>query len=48
MLPRRCVEPPVENLVVEREMRELCAGLDVMETMQRREPNDGNVNDVET
>jgi hypothetical protein len=47
MPPRRHAYPPVENRVVEREMRELRARLDAMETTQRRAPDAGDVNDVE-
>jgi hypothetical protein len=32
---------------MEREMRELCARLDTMETTQRRAPDVGDVNDAE-
>jgi hypothetical protein len=48
MLPRRCAEPHVENRVVEREMRELRARLDAMETTQRRAPDVGDVSDAES
>jgi hypothetical protein len=48
MMPRRRAEPPVENRVVEREMREICARLDVMETTQRIAPDAGDVSDVES
>jgi hypothetical protein len=48
MPPRRCVEPPVANRVVEREMRELCARLEVMEAVQRRAPDVGDVSDAES
>jgi hypothetical protein len=47
MPPRRRVEPPVENRAMEREMRELCARLDAMETTQRRAPDAGDVSDAE-
>jgi hypothetical protein len=47
MPPRRRAEPPVENRVVEREMRELRARLDAMETTQRRAPDVGDVSDAE-
>jgi hypothetical protein len=47
MPPRRCVDPPVENRAMERDMRELCARIDVMETTQRRAPNVGDISDVE-
>jgi hypothetical protein len=45
--PRRCVEPPVGNRDMEREMKELRARLDSMETMQRRAPDAGDINDAE-
>jgi hypothetical protein len=32
---------------MEREMRELCASFDAMETVQRRAPNVGDISDVE-
>jgi hypothetical protein len=41
------VEPPVENIAMEREMRELRARLDAMETTQRRAPDVGDVSDAE-
>jgi hypothetical protein len=47
MLPRRHAEPPIANRAVEREMRELCVRLDVMDTVQSREPNVGDVSDAE-
>jgi hypothetical protein len=47
MPPRRRAEPPVANRVVEREMRELHARLDAMETTQRRAPDVGDVSDAE-
>jgi hypothetical protein len=47
MPPRRCVEPPVANRAMEREMRELHARMDAMETTQRREPDASDVNDAE-
>jgi hypothetical protein len=48
MPPRRRAEPPVANRVVEREMRELHARLDAMETTQRRAPDVGDVSDAES
>jgi hypothetical protein len=48
MPPRRRAERPVENPVVEREMRELRARLDAMETTQRRAPDVGDVSDAES
>jgi hypothetical protein len=47
MPPRRRVEPPVENRAMEREMRELCARLDAMETTQRRAPDVGDISEAE-
>jgi len=47
MSSRRHAEPPVVNRVVEREMQELHAKLDVMETKQRRELDVGDINDAE-
>jgi hypothetical protein len=47
MPPRKHVEPPIENRAMEREMRELCASLDAMETTQRKEPDVGDVSDAE-
>jgi hypothetical protein len=47
MPPRRGTEPPVENQVVEREIRELHSKLDAMETKQRRAPDVGAISDVE-
>jgi hypothetical protein len=46
MLPRRRVEPLVANRYMEREMRELCARLDAMETTKRRAPNFGDVREA--
>jgi hypothetical protein len=40
------VEPPLDNQVVEREMRELRARLEVMEEAQRRAPDVGDVSDA--
>jgi hypothetical protein len=47
MPPRRCVDPPVANRAMEREMRELRARLDAMEITQRRVPDVGDVSEVE-
>jgi hypothetical protein len=47
MPPRRCAELPVANRSMEREMRELRARMDSMETKQRRAPNVGDVSDAE-
>jgi hypothetical protein len=47
MPPRRCVDPPVANRAMEREMRELRARLDAMETTQRRAPDAGDVSEAE-
>jgi hypothetical protein len=46
MSSTRHVEPPVANRVVEREMRELRARLDSMETVQRRGPDVGDISDA--
>jgi hypothetical protein len=48
MLPMRRIEPHVANRAVEREMRELRARLEVMETTQRRAPDAGEVNEAES
>jgi hypothetical protein len=40
------VEPPVANRAMEREMREVCARMDAMETKQRRTHDDGDISDV--
>jgi hypothetical protein len=42
------VEQPLSNRVVEREMRELRARLEVMEEAQRRAPDAGDINDAES
>jgi hypothetical protein len=42
------VEQPLANRVVEREMRELRARLEAMEAVQRRAPDSGDINDVES
>ena len=47
ILPRKCIDPPVANRVMEREMRELRARLDSMETTQRRAPDVGDVSEAE-
>jgi hypothetical protein len=47
MPPRRCGNPPVANRAMEREMREIRAILDAMETTQRREHDPGYVSDEE-
>jgi hypothetical protein len=39
------VEPPLANCVVEREMRELHAILEVMEVVERRSPDAGYISD---
>jgi hypothetical protein len=46
MLPRRRVDPPVANRAMEREMRELRARLDAMETTQRRVLDAGDVSEA--
>jgi L-ribulose-5-phosphate 3-epimerase UlaE len=48
MPPRRQVEAPLSNRVVERKMRELRARLEVMEAAKRRAPDVGNISDVES
>jgi hypothetical protein len=40
------VEPPIANRAVEREMRELRARLEVIEEMQRRAPDAGDVSEA--
>jgi hypothetical protein len=47
MPPRRHVDLPVANRDMEREMRELCARLDAMETTQRRVLDVGYVSEAE-
>jgi hypothetical protein len=47
MLPRRRGKPPVANRDIEREMREIRAVLDAMETTQRRAHDPGYVSDEE-
>jgi hypothetical protein len=44
---RRLVDPPIENRAMEREMRELKARLDAMETTQRRAPDARDVSDAD-
>jgi hypothetical protein len=46
MSPRRRVDPPVANRAMERDMRELHARLDAMETTQRRVPDVGDVSEA--
>ena len=46
MPPRRCADPPVANRAMEREMRELHARMDAMETKQRRALNVGDVSEA--
>jgi hypothetical protein len=48
MPPRRHVEPPISNRIVEREMRELRARLEVMEATQRRAPDVGDISEEES
>jgi hypothetical protein len=48
MPPRRCVEPHLANCVVEREMRELRARLEVMEATQMRAPDAGDISDAKS
>ena len=47
MPPRRHVERPVSNLVMEREMREICAILDAMDITQIISPDVGDFSDAE-
>jgi hypothetical protein len=47
MPPRRRAEPFVANRAMEREMRELLARMDAMETAQRRAPDVGDINEDE-
>jgi hypothetical protein len=47
MSPRRRVEPPIEKISMERDIRELRARLDAMETSQRRTPDTGDASDAE-
>jgi hypothetical protein len=47
MSPRRRAEPPVANRAMEREMQEIRARLDAMETTQRRAPDARDVSDAE-
>ena len=46
MSPRVHVEPPLENRVVGREMRELRARLEAMEAMQKRTPTAEDASDA--
>jgi hypothetical protein len=48
MPPSRCVERPMPDLTVEREMRELCALFDAMEIAQGREPDVGDISEAES
>jgi hypothetical protein len=48
MTPRRCVEPPISNHIIEREMRDICTRLELMEAVQRRAPNSGDISDAES
>jgi hypothetical protein len=48
MPPRRHVEPPLTNHIVEREMREICARLEAMEEVQRRAHDVGDINDAKS
>jgi hypothetical protein len=47
MPPRRCDDPPVANRSMEREIRSLCARLDVMETTKRRASDVGDLSEAE-
>jgi hypothetical protein len=42
------VEPPLDNRIVERDMRELHARLEAMEAAQRRAPDVGDISDAES
>jgi hypothetical protein len=48
MPPRRRAERPMPDPAVEREMRELRAHLDAMETTQRRAPDAGDISEAES
>jgi hypothetical protein len=48
MPPRRCVEPPIANRIVEREMRDLRAILEVMEVTQRTTLDFGDISDAKS
>jgi hypothetical protein len=47
-MPLRRRDKPMPDLVVEREMHELCARLDAMETTQRRIVDAGDFNEAES
>jgi hypothetical protein len=47
-MPQRRRDRPMPDLAVEREMRELCAKLDSMETAQRHTVNAGDINEDES
>jgi hypothetical protein len=48
MPPRRHQDRPMPDLAVEREMREICARLDAMETTQRSTVDVGDVSEDES
>jgi hypothetical protein len=48
MSPRRHKEREVSNETMGEEMRQICAILDAMETVQRRDPNVGDINEAES
>ena len=48
MPPRIHVDPPMENRVVGREMREIHARLEKMEAMQKRKPTIEDISDAES
>jgi hypothetical protein len=48
MSSRVCIGPPIENRVVGREVRDLCARLEVMEEIQRRTYATRDLSDAES
>jgi hypothetical protein len=48
MPPRRHQERAMPDPIVEREMRELHARLDAMQTTQRRTPSTGDISEAES
>jgi hypothetical protein len=47
-MPQRRRDRPIPDLAMEREMHELCARLDAMETSQRHIFNTGDISEVES
>ena len=47
MSSRRHAEPPIDNKVMEMDMRALRSRMDSMETAQRRVPDVGDINEAE-